>query len=692
MNFNNNTSKLYVYKIESNKPLSFIKHSINVINLPEPEEFDVIKLNHTKLSNTLLDDGNVSNELFNSYTISGDSDLYNYLEVEPSKNIFYLFTFDSPYVIQFNEFYIIENKIDNMELNDVLEAYADITLTQLDYYKELHNIDFHFKFQGNETTINQLDDLVIKTNKGALINSINLLDDKYQIIKATNKSQSPYMLIINPFNVKGNNYSLNFWSLAGNNFIPLKEYLNNRDVRNEYIDFCKYLVNVSKIVRTSFQGMNEEQLKKFEEKYGKISDLKNWTDQQVQNKLNEYVVNGYYHKTNILKAYLLAFSNDINSTYAFKGGFNSENMLYSPLVVWYHNNNAKWFSYMYYINTNNEIHSRLQNNFLNNNIVKFNGSNIQLSLVPNVLEEKDYSATPIEFNDKTYNFNYVSYLFLTPQGFKKLVDYSSYANEDYENKFIRKRIPICYRKDVESVWDVGGIGPSSRASYYDGWSLTPSMWADLLHMYPDIDTKQTNSTGKLWNIFDTKVEIRENDTSDSMIFLKRLVREYIDQKIRETQNIDNSYTLSKIFYLTKYGQYANSDDNSFKEFCDNNLDLSEEEQNFFTEIKEKFTPSVYLKNSCYGIVELMYEKQVNSNYSPSEFYDLLKDTIFNTPEEFVNSTGLTEADFLESFTIHKEQPEQINSIEVRALWLDWIEISGTKFITKNKPYNKIIFW
>ncbi|MEA4206112.1 hypothetical protein VBM89_01135 [Mycoplasma sp. 1199] len=716
MNFNNNTSKLFVYKIESNKPLSFIKHSINVINLSEPEEFDVIKLNHTKLSNTLLDDGNVSNELFNSYTITGDSDLYNYLEVEPSKNIFYLFTFDSPYVTQFNEFYIIENKIDNMELNDVLEAYADITLTQLDYYKELHNIDFVIR-KNNPVDLTT-DNFVLKMNKGALINSINFLNDKDRLIKMDNRSQAPYMLTINPFNVFKNRYSLNFWSLANNNFYLLNEYLKNQNTipQNEFLIFLKELISVTNTVKSGYKGLNEEAIKKFEEKNGKISDLKNWTDNAIKTKLNQYFVSGEFEKTNILKNYILAFSNMLITTYAWKGGLNDENFLYSPLISWYNNGEYKWFSYLYDVDNNGDILSRIKNTFLNNNTFMFNGSNVQLPILGESLTEIDYSSTPVEFNDKSYNYNWPFYLFLKPSGFKKLVEYSAAIDQNIgastrsvivpyrvmnvvigeSNNYPSERFYIPPTVISKFINDNPQYGGESIYHFYDFERYSNSFISVNTDLIYGERYNWYKNLIKGIKEFESQARYHYHISDEYELIDYKLASKWIRSDVIQAHGGHGgvAYTSSlgsaRKNYINKWLKEADVILPELDKYPDKYLPLFDKNGN---EISPTPGWADRPKDSTIGLAQFVFSNKPKA-IKPHQFYETLNNTIFNSPDEFVKSVGLVDDDFQDhnSIVIHKENNDTVRCIEIRALWLDWIMVNDMEIPINNKPYNKIIFW
>ncbi|MHA3846194.1 hypothetical protein ACX1NA_03365, partial [Mycoplasma sp. VS276A1] len=373
------------------------------------------------LSAINTDSDTFSNHLYDSYSLSVTSE---FNELFNDSNAFYFFTFQPvENNANFKDFYIAENKIDNFQIMEALENLNEITITQLDYYKELQSMDFivvNDKEKYNEAkSSTEEKSLNIRMNNGALINHISFLNEKSEYINVDNHGKKPFLLFVNPFRVKGKSYSLNFWSLENYNFGLFNEYQG--DIKpfedNEFTKHLNKLYAITKTIKSGFKDMNEEQVKEFKRLNGDISDLKNYSNQYLKDILDSYLYNGKFDKYLKFKSYILSASNYLISDYCWKGGNNNEYMFYTPFTLDFEESGLHLSSRMInkqksdYTSGGYMLWSNVTNEFLNGNTYKHFGYNIQLPLLGEQLEEIDYSQNPVDFNNKSYNLCYPVYCF-----------------------------------------------------------------------------------------------------------------------------------------------------------------------------------------------------------------------------------------------------------------------------------------
>ncbi|MHA3826123.1 hypothetical protein [Mycoplasma sp. BRA285] len=693
MDYLNESTTLYVYKINSNEKISFVKNSVNVVTLEEPQEFECIILNKTKLSAINTDSDTFSNHLYDSYSLSVTSE---FNELFNDSNAFYFFTFQPvENNANFKDFYIAENKIDNFQIMEALENLNEITITQLDYYKELQSMDFIVvdnKEQYNKFKNNEYSNLNIEINNGALINHINFLSDNNELIKMKLQNEAPFLLFVNPFRVKNNSYALNFWSLENYNLGLFKDFIMTKKAdteNNEFINKIKELYTVTKSVRSNFKNFNEGQLKEFKSKYGDITDLKSYSNQYIKEISDRYIFNGEFDKYLKWNAYILASSNYLFSDYCWKGGLNNEYMFYSALQLNMEPAKIETSSRIYKYNPEafSALNSKTTSEFLNGNVFNHFGKNIQFPLLGEALEEIDYSQNPVDFNNKSFNFNYPVYLWAKPSEFKRVIDYASYVPEPDKNEKNTVIIPCFIQETITQSGIVVKLN--------DNWqSISLYATNNLYQRYKELNGRGTG----FFNIFeqneDIKIPIKEQD---EQFYYRARRNEWI---AREFGNINESAVLKEVKLLSKVGHRDwQRDNNNYINFLKivgindyNNPIISQ--QNIYD--------SNNIQWGAWGdaklyFLEYTFAKSDTKNFE--QYFNSLNTTVFTQKEQLqkimVENWNTSKELTPINIFLNKESNSNIKKITVAGFWLDYIKIpeaTQNQTIKLNNIYTKIIFW
>ncbi|MFV8480115.1 hypothetical protein ACNQ2O_00640 [Mycoplasma sp. AA7A] len=686
MDYLNEQTTLYVYKIESDKPITFQKNSVNVISLADPEEFEVMVLNNAKIPAINTDSESFSNKLFNSKTIVASNELTEHLNT----NAFYLFSFEQVQdASNFKDFYIAENKIDNFELADSFNNLNELTLTQLNYYKELQNMQFVIvknKEQYNKFKSSATNDITLELNHSALINHINFLNNKNEFIKMKSSSQAPFLLFVNPFRVKNNTYALNFWSFENYNLGLFKEILinGNDSKNNEFINQIRDLYTVTQAVKSGFKNFTDQQIKDFRLKYGDITDLKNYSNQYIKNISDKYILSGEFDKYLKWNAYVLASSNYLFSDYCWKSGLNNEYMYYSALALNMSVSDVETSSRIYNYNPNAllPISSKIQNEFLNGNVFNHFGKSIQFPLLNEQLEEIDYSQNPVDFNNKSFNFNYPVYLFATTHEFQKIIDYSSYVPEPPKNSKKTVIVPCFIQETITTS------GQPVKPDFQ--WqAISISATNDIFKKYK----VQQGKANDFNSIFEQNEDIKiPLDSNDEQFFARALA---FEKRARDFGNISNSEQLSKVKLLSKVGRRDwQRDDNNYINF----LKLAGINDYSNTLIAQQVIYDAgNIQWGAWGDAKLYffeYEFLASDAKNFEQYFNSLNTTVFTQKEQLQRI--YTKALSPTVIFLHKESTSAISQINLAGFWLDYIKIpqaiTDQTIQLNNQIYTKIIFW
>ncbi|MFV8467749.1 hypothetical protein [Mycoplasma sp. 46852] len=685
MDYLNEQTTLYVYKIESDKPITFQKNSVNVIALADPEEFEVMILNNAKIPAINTDSDSFSNKLFNSKTIVASNDLTEHLNT----NAFYLFSFEQVQdTSNFADFYIAENKIDNFELADSFNNLNELTLTQLNYYKELQNMQFVIvkdKQQYQKFKNNEFQNINLELNNSALINHINFLSKNNEFLKMNLNSLSPFLLFVNPFRVKNNSYALNFWSLENYNLGIFKDILMNgiNANNNEFIQQIKELYSITQAVKSGFKNFSEDQLKEFKNQNGDITDLKNYSNQFIKNISDKYIFNGEFDKYLKWNAYVLASSNYLYSDYCWKNGLNNEYMYYSALALNMSPSAIENTSRIYKYSRAgfSSITSKIQNEFLNGNVFNHFGKSIQFPLLNEQLEEIDYSQNPVDFNNKSFNFNYPVYLFAKSTEFKKLIDYSAYVPEPPKTSTKKVIIPCFIQQHTNTSTMPVEL---DKNKHYISKTATSSIFKkyQILH----------GQAKDFYSIFEQNEDIKISlDQDDEQFYIRALNSE---KRARDFGNISKNATLNKVNLLTKIGDRDwQKDNNNYLNFL-KMVGINDFKNALIAQ--QTIFDANDIRWAFWGDAKLYffeYEFATSDTKNFEEYFSSLNTTVFTQKEQLQRITHSTAPTYI---SLAKDSKSAINQINIAGFWLDYIKIpqaiTEQKIELNNQIYTKIIFW
>lgn len=438
-------ASINIFKIGNEKVIygSFNKKDLSMSIIP-PSEDQIIRQADLKYRNHL--------EFFTNQDLPLASEIHNYVfclkefQTDPKQKI---------YIIGNNNTFLssnlgFENQTSKMWSLELIE------FESLDIFKNAKSL-FIFEKTTNENR-GALESIKLEFKSSALINNIEFIGDisnnkekiKNSIINFSTNFKNFITLFTIPIFQNDNqlllytswlnkNYSMLLGDIQpgfnlGNLSISTVDYLDKRA-----LDLFYDLIDTTNKLTSGFAGMTDEQIRNFKETKFSGSDPKDYCDFKISQFLNDKEKD-YKRK---FKNYILALSEYIASSYCWKGGLTQEHKLGLPFYLDYINN-ILYYRSSYYNLTNENGELKLENiyqGFLFNNIYSFQDKVIALPLLPANVKEQDLSNSPVDFNKTSYNFNYITYLFIPDENFKNLVfgNYEVVSNEPESIKYSFER-------------------------------------------------------------------------------------------------------------------------------------------------------------------------------------------------------------------------------------------------------------
>lgn len=444
-------ASINIFKIGNEKIIygSFNKKDLSMSIIP-PSEDQIIRQADLKYRNHL--------EFFTNQDLPLASEIHNYVfclkefQTDPKQKI---------YIIGNNNTFLssnlgFENQTSKMWSLELIEFQS------LDIFKNAKSL-FIFEKTTNENR-GALESIKLEFKSSALINNIEFIGDisnnnekiKNSIINFSTNFKNFITLFTIPIFQNDNqlllytswlnkNYSMLLGDIQpgfilGNLTVSTVDYLDKRA-----LDLFYDLIDTTNKLTSGFAGMTDEQIRNFKETKFSGSDPKDYCDFKISQFLNDKEKD-YKRK---FKNYILALSEYISSSYCWKGGLTQEHKLGLPFYMDYINN-ILYYRSSYYNLTNENGELKLENiyqGFLFNNIYSFQDKVIALPLLPANVKEQDLSNSPVDFNKTSYNFNYITYLFMPDDNFKNLVfgNYEVVSNEPESIKY-------SFEKNLEEIF------------------------------------------------------------------------------------------------------------------------------------------------------------------------------------------------------------------------------------------------
>ncbi|VEU58402.1 hypothetical protein [Mycoplasmopsis gallinacea] len=448
------TKTLYIYKAitKDNNPLTFQKNSVNVVALEYVKQIDALVL--SKGTQPILDSSEALIKLSSAKTFS--LQLNEHLNFD--LNDFYFFSFEAPGSLDnndLNNFYYIQEKNQMLELYQ--EEFEEISITQLKFLKELNDVDFIFiknqeELESYKSAFHSSGEKTLNLNlrMPTLLNSISLYQSsngRTERIKATHvqsgeerEKVKPFLFLVNPINVKNNSFEYYFWTLSnyknlnarnlflfrtGISRINMLNLLNLDNEAYEVVKNCCYVTYV--LTSPNTENFNDD----FKRTYTTDSNPTNYNNNQIQKIINKYEAAGNSGAVANFKAIIYSLSNHIKSDFNYGGGMKKGFTLTVPFYIQYSfASPSPIFTLMsdHFNIASNGVAGKFKQEFLNLNSFVYQGSQIQLPLVPNEFEEFDFSQNPLDFNEKSLNFNYPIWLFSTDD---KIANFFNFKFQDW---------------------------------------------------------------------------------------------------------------------------------------------------------------------------------------------------------------------------------------------------------------------
>lgn len=444
-------ASINIFKIGNEKVIygSFNKKDLSMSIIP-PSEDQIIRQADLKYRNHF--------EFYTNQDLPLASEIHNYVfclkefQTDPKQKI---------YIIGNNNTFLssnlgFENQTSKMWSLELIE------FESLDIFKNAKSL-FIFEKTTNENR-GALESIKLEFKSSALINNIEFIGDisnnnekiKNTIINFSTNFKNFITLFTIPIFQNDNqlllytswlnkNYSMLLGDIQpgfilGNLTVSTVDYLDKRA-----LDLFYDIVDTTNKLTSGFAGMTDEQIRNFKETKFSGSDPKDYCDFKISQFLNDKEKD-YKRK---FKNYILALSEYISSSYCWKGGLTQEHKLGLPFYLDYINNTLYYRS-SYYNLTNENGELKLENiyqGFLFNNIYSFQDKVIALPLLPANVKEQDLSNSPVDFNKTSYNFNYITYLFMPDDNFKNLVfgNYEVGSNEPESIKY-------SFEKNLEEIF------------------------------------------------------------------------------------------------------------------------------------------------------------------------------------------------------------------------------------------------
>lgn len=550
-------ASINIFKIGNEKIIygSFNKKDLSMSIIP-PSEDQIIRQADLKYRNHL--------EFFTNQDLPLASEIHNYVfclkefQTDPKQKI---------YIIGNNNTFLssnlgFENQTSKMWSLELIE------FESLDIFKNAKSL-FIFEKTTNENS-GALESIKLEFKSSALINNIEFIGDisnnnekiKNSIINFSTNFKNFITLFTIPIFQNDNqlllytswlnkNYSMLLGDIQpgfnlGNLSISTADYLDKRA-----LDLFYDLIDTTNKLTSGFAGMTDEQIRNFKETKFSGSDPKDYCDFKISQFLNDKEKD-YKRK---FKNYILALSEYISSSYCWKGGLTQEHKLGLPFYMDYINN-ILYYRSSYYNLTNENGELKLENiyqGFLFNNIYSFQDKVIALPLLPANVKEQDLSNSPVDFNKTSYNFNYITYLFMPDDNFKNLVfgNYEVVSNEPESIKY-------SFEKNLEEIFSqtqairhaqmTATIANEIRQKTYNGSNL--------------IDNQTISLEGKSFPTSQNKASYNWNDNVKNQI--NNLVSKNIDFWAKSILQIprDAEFERHQIEnYDTKFSNFNYTKDN-----------------------------------------------------------------------------------------------------------------------------------
>lgn len=498
-------ASINIFKIGNEKIIygSFNKKDLSMSIIP-PSEDQIIRQADLKYRNHF--------EFFTNQDLPSSAEIHNYVfclkefPADPKQKI---------YIIGNNNAFLssnlgFENQTSKMWSLELIE------FESLDIFKNAKSL-FIFEKSINKNR-GALEYIQLDFKSSALINNIEFIGDisnnnetiKNTIINFQTNFKNFITLFTIPIFQNDNqllvytswlnkNYSMLLGDIQpgfnlGNLSVSTVDYLDK-----PALDLFYDIIDTTNKLTSGFAGMTDEQIRNFKETKFSGSDPKDYCDFKISQFLNDKEKD-YKRK---FKNYILALSEYIASSYCWKGGLTQEHKLGLPFYMDYING-ILYYRSSYYNLTNENGEIKLENvyqGFLFNNIYSFQDKVIALPLLPSNVKEQDLSNSPVDFNKTSYNFNYITYLFMPDENFKNLV-FGNYEISNSEPEIIK----YTFEKTLEEIFSntqailhaqmTSQIANELRQKTYNGGSLIDNQTISLDgKSFPDTESKASYN----WN-------------------------------------------------------------------------------------------------------------------------------------------------------------------------------------------------
>lgn len=443
-------ASINIFKIGNEKVIygSFNKKDLSMSIIP-PSEDQIIRQADLKYRNHF--------EFYTNQDLPPSDEIHNYVfclksfQENPKQKI---------YIIGNNNTFLssnlgAENQVSKMWSLELIE------FESLDIFKNAKSI-FTFK---NKKDKNQgaLEYIVLSFKSSALINNIETIGDISNNSEIINNTILPFYTkhkyIVSLFAIpvfQTDNQIMVYASWLNKNYsMLLGDTMPGMGLSNFTLETIKYLdnnalqlfydlVDTTKKLTSGFAGMTDDQIRNFKETKFSGSDPKDYCDFKISQFLNDKEKD-YKRK---FKNFILALSQYIASSYCWKGGLTEEHKLGLPFYMDYING-VLYYRSSYYNLTNESGEVKLENiyhGFLFNNIYSFQDKVLSFPNLPANVKEQDLSNTPLDFNKTSYNFNYITYLFMKDDNFKNLV-FGNYEIGSSEPESVK----YSFEKELEEI-------------------------------------------------------------------------------------------------------------------------------------------------------------------------------------------------------------------------------------------------
>lgn len=444
-------ASINIFKIGNEKVIygSFNKKDLSMSIIP-PSEDQIIRQADLKYRNHF--------EFYTNQDLPPSDEIHNYVfclksfQENPKQKI---------YIIGNNNTFLssnlgAENQVSKMWSLELIE------FESLDIFKNAKSI-FTFK---NKKDKNQgaLEYIVLSFKSSALINNIETIGDISNNSEIINNTILPFYTkhkyIVSLFAIpvfQTDNQIMVYASWLNKNYsMLLGDTMPGMGLSNFTLETIKYLdnnalqlfydlVDTTKKLTSGFAGMTDDQIRNFKETKFSGSDPKDYCDFKISQFLNDKEKD-YKRK---FKNFILALSQYIASSYCWKGGLTEEHKLGLPFYMDYING-VLYYRSSYYNLTNENGEVKLENiyhGFLFNNIYSFQDKVLSFPNLPANVKEQDLSNTPLDFNKTSYNFNYITYLFMKDDNFKNLV-FGNYEIGSSEPESVK----YSFEKNLEEIF------------------------------------------------------------------------------------------------------------------------------------------------------------------------------------------------------------------------------------------------